>query len=532
MTPGAACRNAWISSGFKLRPIPSQSQTARYLFGQPLGRGLSSSHSRGAEADESQPPPPSSSVPEAPHPQSEASSAELPTDITSHSAANDVTRKSKTPESLKDIFPDLFGDLKPTTSQPITRGQRRDWEHTLDASISDPQSKIENVGRRTIRPATATSSSTAGIGVKLSSILDMGSSPTGSHRNRVSPAVYGTKDRTRAAPKELQAFHELLESMFEASEARGNQVERIQERQGTGDSYLSDSMLRRPRLNQRHRQEGVHGELQEKTRLSTIAKPIGGTKNITDAEWEEFLHIKEVIASLRTDLDILVWLSTTYFTPKVSSSGNGVDATDPNHTASSTFTSIYPLVLAHTISILHARFHNPQAAVAVFNIARSHSLESYLVGCTTSVYNNMLRARWEGLGDLKGVEEGLEEMGRRGVGWDKDTMRFATTLVEDLVKIRLSSPYGTGETHHVSNDQRLVWGYGPDVFARLARLEEMVESQVEFIEGKGLSALRRRADEEAALKNTGGSHTQDEPAYAPRGRGRLWSEPLRPAGHD
>jgi hypothetical protein len=355
----------------------------------------------------------------------------------------------------------------------------------------------------------------------------MGSSPAGSNRNRFAPAVYGTKDRTRPAPKELQAFHELLESMFEASEARGSQVERIQKRDGRSDSYLSDSMLGRPRLHRRQRDDTTQGEYQEKHRMTTIAKPIGGMKNITDAEWDQFLQQKEVIASLRTDLDILEWLKNMYF-PTTPSTTASNDVVDTDETAT-TFNSIYPLVLAHVISILHVRFRNPQAAVVVFNTARSHSLESYLIGCTTSVYNHMLRARWEGLGDLKGVEEELEEMGRRGVGWDKETMRLANTLVETLVKIRLSSPYGNAETH-VSNDQRLVWAYGPDVFARLARLEEMVESQVEFVEHKSLSAAKRRAGE-GSEKDTGGGHSQGGYTYAPRGQSRSWSESLRPAGH-
>ncbi|KAJ9104632.1 hypothetical protein QFC21_002130 [Naganishia friedmannii] len=529
MTVSAACRNAWISTGFKLRPVSTQLQalaSPRRLLGRSSTRGVSSSHSPRAEAEGSDPEPPVSS------PSSEAPLAETPTHTASTSNTSAPPQKSKAPESLKDIFPDLFGDLKPTTSEPITRVQRKDWEHTIDASIRDPQSKVDVTARRTVR----SSSSTLGLGSKLSSILDMGSNTAGSNRNRLSPAVYGTKDRTRPAPKELQAFHELLESMFEASEARGSQVERIQKRDGRGDSYLSDSMLGRPRLNRRHRDEATQVEYQDKHnhhhRITTIAKPIGGMKNITDTEWDEFLQQKEVIASLRTDLDILEWLKISYFPTTLSTTASS-DTLETDETAA-TFSSIYPLVLAHTISILHVRFRNPQAAVAVFNTARSHSLESYLVGCTTSVYNNMLRARWEGLGDLKGVEEGLEEMGRRGVGWDKETMRLANTLVENLVKIRLSSPYDNAETHVVSNDQRLVWAYGPDVFARLARLEEMVESQVEFVEHKSFSAARRRADEalEKEMGGAGGYAQQAGQPYAARGgESRSWSESLRPAGH-
>lgn len=374
--------------------------------------------------------------------------------------------------------------------------------------MADTEAMIDSP-RRTSRPSPAS------IGSTLASIFNT-SSDANKGSKRPSTSTTGTKDRTRAPPKELQAFHELLESMFEASEAQvaesGRGRRKVDEESrgrrtdsnfgmdrhgGVRDSYLSDAMAGRRYQDRREPGSYLDEQRHDRSRITAIAKPVGHLRDVTEADMEDYVQKRELIASLRTDLDILEWLNRTYFTLKPAASGKG-ETSDIEATSSSTFNSSYPLVLTYAISVLHLRFHNPHAALAVFDIARSFTLESYLVGCTTGVYNEMLRARWEGLQDLKGVEEGLEEMGRRGVGWNKETMKFATALVEKLVKLRLaalSEEHSTVSPKAVSNDQRLVWAYGSDVFERLARIEEMVENQVEFTERKVRMQMRRRADE-------------------------------------
>ncbi|KAI5449944.1 hypothetical protein NCC49_003835 [Naganishia albida] len=338
----------------------------------------------------------------------------------------------------------------------------------------------------------------------------------------------GVKDRTRAAPKELQAFHELLESMFEASEAQAAEIGRQRrgisnrrDNSGFGmdkhlaprDSYLSDVFDggRRP---DRRDPTAQREDYDNRSQTTTIAKPIGNMKNVSDRDMDDYMQKRESIASFRTDLDVMEWLNRTYYMPATSPAHTNNDK-GSDASISSAFTPSYPLVLAYAISVLHLSFRNPHAALAVFETARSHSLESYLVGCTTSVYNQMLRARWEGLGDLKGTEEGLEEMERRGVGWDKETMEFANTLMGNLIKPslrRLSIGLGNGPVSKETTafiDQRLVWAYGPDVLERRARLEQMIENQVEFSERGVRIQMKRRVDELRERKGRDGSRYGD-----------------------
>jgi hypothetical protein len=370
---------------------------------------------------------------------------------------------------------------------------------TDSAAMIDP---LPRPGRPSRPPAPP-----ADISSTISSIFNMGSDPSKNPRNPADPTVTGAKagarDRTRAAPKELQAFHELLESMFEASEAQAAEIGRQRrgisnrrENSGFGierhgpprDSYLSDGFAggrRSDRLD--HTAQQDHTD--DRSPMTTIAKPVGNMRNVSDKDMEDYMQKRELIAAFRTDLDVLEWLNRTYYMASAPLSTFTAEEGSEAATSSS-LTPSYPLVLAYAISVLHLSFRNPHAALAVFETARSHSLESYLVGCTTSVYNQMLRARWEGLGDLKGTEEGLEEMGRRGVGWDKDTMDFANTLVEKLFALRTSGDSAT----RTLNEQRLVWAYGPDALERHARLDEMVKNQVEFSERGVRIQMKRRVD--------------------------------------
>lgn len=410
--------------------------------------------------------------------------------------------------------------------------------------MTDTAAMIDNP-RRPSR-ASRSPATPAAIGSTLSSIFNMGSDPSKNPRTRLEPAVTaakpGAKDRTRAAPKELQAFHELLESMFEASEAQAAEIGRQRrglssrrddsgfgmDRHGAPrDSYLSDSLAWR-RESDRLDHTGQQEDYEDRSRMTAIAKPVGNMRNVSDQDMEDYMQKRELIASFRTDLDVMEWLNRTYFIANASTSIS-TDGKGSELITSSALTPSYPLVLAYTISSLHRRFRNPHAALAVFDTARSHSLESYLVGCTTSVYNEMLRARWEGSRDLNGAEEGLEEMGRRGVGWDKDTMDFANSLVENLSKLRLFGLSNGSKTSHVatppttSNDQRLMWAYGPDVLQRVERLEKMVEDQVEYSERGVRIQTKRRADRlrELEMKDEGGRHDDTYGHSFDRGSSRL-----------
>lgn len=206
--------------------------------------------------------------------------------------------------------------------------------------------------------------------------------------------------------------------------------------------------------------------------------PVNAWSDVSSDVDAQFDKLKEEIASFPTDADILAWMQRRVFLPLP---GTGKTSQEPP-----SFPPTYPLVLAYLIALFRERFSNPELSLAIFAHARSHSVQSYLIGCSTGVYNEMLKTRWECFRDLAGVEEGVKEMLHHGVGWDSTTTTMISAIVEEILRGILSGEEG----RQIAEIQ-----YGTDVNRRLANLEKEVEQYVEQAEKKHRMAMHRQAEE-------------------------------------
>ena len=68
------------------------------------------------------------------------------------------------------------------------------------------------------------------------------------------------------------------------------------------------------------------------------------------------------------------------------------------------------------------KYANPHLALALFAHARRLSVLSFVCGCTTPAYNELLETRWACFRDLKGVCDALEEMKTNGVETNGGTL--------------------------------------------------------------------------------------------------------------
>ena len=89
---------------------------------------------------------------------------------------------------------------------------------------------------------------------------------------------------------------------------------------------------------------------------------------------------------------------------------------------------LYPQLLATLMSTAREGYDDPHLALALFEHARNLSSLSYIFGCTTPAYNELLETRWHSFRDLRGVHAALEEMRANGVSPDLRTR----TLVDDV----------------------------------------------------------------------------------------------------
>ncbi len=212
--------------------------------------------------------------------------------------------------------------------------------------------------------------------------------------------------------------------------------------------------------------------------------PISSWSDVSSDVDAQFDKLKEEISSLPTDADILAWMQRRVFLPLPVP---GKTSLEPP-----SFPPTYPLVLCYLIALFRDRFSNPELSLAIFSYARSHSVQSYLVGCSTGVYNEMLKTRWDCFRDLAGVEEGVKEMLHHGVGWDSTTTNMISSIVEEILKGIL----GGEEGQRIAEIQ-----YGMDVNVRLVNLEKEVEQYVEQAERKHRMAMHRQAEERRAKKD-------------------------------
>jgi hypothetical protein len=90
----------------------------------------------------------------------------------------------------------------------------------------------------------------------------------------------------------------------------------------------------------------------------------------------------------------------------------------------------YPRILAKAIE--HASRKDPYLALTIFELAKSKSLESYILGCTTRVYDAMLLLRWEAWRDVYGMLNLVEEMTVNGITYSNDSRRIVRSVVQEI----------------------------------------------------------------------------------------------------
>jgi Mtf2 family len=122
--------------------------------------------------------------------------------------------------------------------------------------------------------------------------------------------------------------------------------------------------------------------------------------------------------------------------------------------------STYPHLVALLMRAFRDKYHDPHLALAIFDHARHLSIASYVFGCSTHAYNELIETRWKCFHDLKGVHDALEEMMVNGVDFDSRTRK----LIEIVRR---------------ENGQRNLWaeeselGSG-EVWNMLARIDELL----------------------------------------------------------
>jgi hypothetical protein len=179
-------------------------------------------------------------------------------------------------------------------------------------------------------------------------------------------------------------------------------------------------------------EDGAAGafDVDTRTPLSDFLKNLSKRPRVRQkGEDTELDRLKEQLALCQSDHAMLEWAEREVFGASIRAE-EAVRAAvtqgkpPPPHLQP----PLYPQLLATLMSTAREGYDDPNLALALFEHARNLSPLSYIFGCTTPAYNELLETRWHSFRDLRGVHTALEEMRANGVSPDLRTR----ALVDDV----------------------------------------------------------------------------------------------------
>ncbi|EIN04042.1 hypothetical protein PUNSTDRAFT_77195 [Punctularia strigosozonata HHB-11173 SS5] len=227
----------------------------------------------------------------------------------------------------------------------------------------------------------------------------------------------------------------------------------------------------------------------------------GRAKNVawtSDAD-EALDRKKEEMELCDTDQQLLEWAMQEVFGESQRYEAAAREAiakakADPDRAGSVEMPPLQPPAYSHLLAELmrtfRDKYRDPHLALSMFDHARHLSIPSYVFGCTTPAYNELIRTRWACFRDLRGVLEALEEMRVNGVEPDGTTRSIVENLRREVGERNL------WEEHGQDGEKGLVATTGSDA------VWEMLE-RIEKLSVKRVSKRQRMKD---ALAKSGDQH--------------------------
>ena len=163
----------------------------------------------------------------------------------------------------------------------------------------------------------------------------------------------------------------------------------------------------------------------------------------------ELDRLKEQLALCSSDYAMLEWAEQEVFGPSIRAEEAAREAfsagkPQPSHLQP----PVYPRLLAALMSAACEKYDDPHLALTLFEHVRNLSPLSYIFGCTTPAYNELLETRWGSFRDLRGVHAALKEMRVNGISPDSRTRALVSTPVKECY-LAVSNCYRDLFPHHL-----------------------------------------------------------------------------------
>ncbi|RIA85419.1 hypothetical protein C1645_830814 [Glomus cerebriforme] len=110
----------------------------------------------------------------------------------------------------------------------------------------------------------------------------------------------------------------------------------------------------------------------------------------------------------------------------------------------------YAMLLKQSILICK-KIKEPYLALSIFEQTKRRGLLSYLLGCTTEIYNQIILIRWEFWKDLKGIESLLNEMIDNKISFDKETSDIIDSIELEVISYNNSKRWDSFDKRAYNN---------------------------------------------------------------------------------
>lgn len=122
----------------------------------------------------------------------------------------------------------------------------------------------------------------------------------------------------------------------------------------------------------------------------------------------------ESMMNCGSDQELLQWANAEVFSDTSQAPGDLPESSKSTR-SKAIHPGIHGRVIAHLMREFRETYNNPHLSIAVFDYTRQRSIISFVTGCTTPSYTELMRTYWNSFRDLQMVLNTAEEMRVNGV---------------------------------------------------------------------------------------------------------------------
>ena len=194
--------------------------------------------------------------------------------------------------------------------------------------------------------------------------------------------------------------------------------------------------------------------------LRIAARQAAGLKQPAKSQQEQAQEQKRIAAldksikemkACETDLELWHWMDEHVFSTAAGDSPTTAATNKPQqeseekgHSKPPSLSASYADLLVAGMEILRGNFNDLAGAISIFERTKRLGAESYVVGCSTAVYNQILETKWESFRDMYKIVELIQEMKANAIEPNRKTVEILRAITAEVKGMRRGGQKGEG----------------------------------------------------------------------------------------